>query len=172
MNLRPQLRSQIQASESTQRCDKVFFLPLFSRNFAIQLSSNFHRFVILCICWDTPSEKTGLWQLPKVSSVSNVSTIQFAWTKIKNHFCLLIFSKENNVTSWNIVPSIVFCPVNHILSVRWIWHNWPKKRKRNCPIAYIHTGYICRHNRFNLFLECLAYEVTLSLCFTMLVAFC
>ena len=23
-------------------------------------------FVILCLCWDTPSEKTGLWQLPKV----------------------------------------------------------------------------------------------------------
>ena len=26
------------------------------------------RFVILCICWDTPSKKTSLWQLPKVSS--------------------------------------------------------------------------------------------------------
>ena len=27
------------------------------------LSSNFHRFVTLCIlCWDTPSEKTGFWQ--------------------------------------------------------------------------------------------------------------
>ena len=24
-----------------------------------------------CICWDTPSEKTGLWQLPIVSSVFN-----------------------------------------------------------------------------------------------------
>ena len=32
------------------------------------LGSNFHRFVILSLCWDTPSEKTGLWQLPKVSS--------------------------------------------------------------------------------------------------------
>ena len=33
-----------------------------------QLSPNYHRFVILCICWDTPrDEKTGLWQLPKVS---------------------------------------------------------------------------------------------------------
>ena len=32
------------------------------------MSSNFHRFVILCICWDTPSE-IGLWQLLIVSSV-------------------------------------------------------------------------------------------------------
>ena len=48
----------------------VFFLPLLSRNFDDQLSLNFNRFVILCIlCWDTLSEKTGLWQLPKVSSV-------------------------------------------------------------------------------------------------------
>ena len=45
-----------------------FFLPLLSHNFNDQLSSNFHRFVILCICWDTASEKTGLWQLPIVAS--------------------------------------------------------------------------------------------------------
>ena len=33
-----------------------------------QMGPNFHRFVISsCICWDTPSENTGLWQLPKVS---------------------------------------------------------------------------------------------------------
>ena len=52
--------------------DKVLFLPLFSRNFNDQLSSNVHRFVILCICWDTPSENTGLWQLPKVSSAFKI----------------------------------------------------------------------------------------------------
>ena len=45
-----------------------FFLSLLSPNFDVRLSSNFHRFVILCICWDTPSEKTCLWQLPTVSS--------------------------------------------------------------------------------------------------------
>ena len=49
----------------TTSCDK----GVFSSNFDDQLSSNFHRFVSLCICWDTPSEKTDLWQLPKVSSV-------------------------------------------------------------------------------------------------------
>ena len=47
----------------------LFFLSLLSRNFDDQLSSNFHRFVIVCICWDTPSEKTCLWQLPIVSRV-------------------------------------------------------------------------------------------------------
>ena len=35
-----------------------FFLRVFSCNFNDQLSPDFHRFVILCICWDTPSEKT------------------------------------------------------------------------------------------------------------------
>ena len=54
---------------------RVFFLSLLSRNFDDRLSSNFHRFVILCICWDTPSEKTGLWQLPKVSRVFNHSNL-------------------------------------------------------------------------------------------------
>ena len=40
----------------------VFFLSLLSLNFEDQLSSNLHRVVFLCICWDTLSEKTGLWQ--------------------------------------------------------------------------------------------------------------
>ena len=53
-----------------QRC---FFLSL-SCNFDDQLSgSNFHRFVIWCIYWDWPSEKIGLWQLPVVSSVFNLT---------------------------------------------------------------------------------------------------
>ena len=69
------MRSRNQASESTQlRVTRVFFLSLLSRNFEHQLSSSFHRFVILCRCWDTPSEKTGLWQqhVPIMSSVSKV----------------------------------------------------------------------------------------------------
>ena len=60
--------SKSSVRKHTTLCDKdVFFLSLLSRNFDDWLSSNFHRFVILCICWDTPSEKTGLWQLPIVS---------------------------------------------------------------------------------------------------------
>ena len=42
-------------------CHCVFFLPLLSRNVDDQLSSNFHRFVILCRCWDTLSGNTGFW---------------------------------------------------------------------------------------------------------------
>ena len=54
----------------TQLCvTRLFFLSLLSRNFDDQLSSYFHRCVNLCICWDTLSEKTGLWQLPTMSSV-------------------------------------------------------------------------------------------------------
>ena len=45
-------------------CSKDFLL--FSSNFDDQLNPKFHRFVILCIYWDTPSENTGLWQSPKV----------------------------------------------------------------------------------------------------------
>ena len=44
----------------------MFFLSSFSPNSDDQLSSNVHRFVILCIRWDTTSENTGLWQLPMV----------------------------------------------------------------------------------------------------------
>ena len=40
--------------------------PSFSCNFNGQLSPNIHRLVILCICWDIPSENTGLWQLQNV----------------------------------------------------------------------------------------------------------
>ena len=53
---------------------RVFFLSLISCNFDDRLSSNFHRFVILCICWDTPTLKTSLWQLAIVSSVFKVWT--------------------------------------------------------------------------------------------------
>ena len=43
-------RSLLFLSESTQiRPTGVFFLS----NFDDQFSSNFHRFVILCFCWDT-----------------------------------------------------------------------------------------------------------------------
>ena len=52
----------------TTSCDNwVLFLSLISRNFDDQLSSSRHRFVIFCICWDTPTVKTSLWQLPIVS---------------------------------------------------------------------------------------------------------
>ena len=46
-----------------------FFHYYLSTSVTNWMISNFHRFLILCICWDTPSEKTGLCQLPIVSSV-------------------------------------------------------------------------------------------------------
>ena len=45
-----------------------FLVSLLSRKFDDRLSSNFHRFVILCICWDTPTVKASLWHLPIVST--------------------------------------------------------------------------------------------------------
>ena len=49
-----------------------FFLSLLSRKFDDRSSSNFHRFVILCLCWETPTVKASLWQLPIVSSAYKV----------------------------------------------------------------------------------------------------
>ena len=66
-----------------------FFCLLLSRKFDDRLSSNFHRFVILCICWDTPTVKASLWQLPIVSTAFNEVT----------HFCL---------TGLHL-PSIIIC---------------------------------------------------------------
>ena len=51
-------------------CKRVFFISLFSRNLK-QLTSKFHRFVILCICWDTPKLEYNLWNLPNMSSAFN-----------------------------------------------------------------------------------------------------
>ena len=91
---------------------KVFFLPLFSRNFDDQLSSNLHRFVILCIIrWDTPSEKTGLWKLPKESSafkrkkvkkkrkISTSSVLRKSVAIVKNHQPLVL-SLYKSTASW------------------------------------------------------------------------
>ena len=76
----------------TTSSDKgVFFLSLLSRNSDDQSSSNFHRLVIFCICWDTPSETTGLWQLPNVSSVFN-----------PKQFCDII---ANSMIMWSWPPS-------------------------------------------------------------------
>ena len=59
--------SRPHAFERTQICAaRVFFLPLFSCYFNDRWSPT-DRFVILCICWDTPSENS-VWQLPNVFS--------------------------------------------------------------------------------------------------------
>ena len=62
-------------------CDKGVFFSLLSRNFDDQLSSNVNRFVIMHIdlCWDTPRENTGLWQLPNVSSAFTKYSVLVSW---------------------------------------------------------------------------------------------
>ena len=64
-----------------------FFLSYISRNFDDQLSWNFHRFVISCICWDTASEITGLWQLPIVSNVFKHWTLSRRYVNFVTHHC-------------------------------------------------------------------------------------
>ena len=84
------MRYRNQASESTS-CDKGVFLSLLSRNFDDRLSSNFHGFVILCICWDTISEKTGLWQLPIVPSVFKDFNRSLFYASESTRFCATRF---------------------------------------------------------------------------------
>ena len=45
-----------------------YYLATSMTNWALKY---LHRFDILCICWDTASGKTVLWQLPIVSSIFN-----------------------------------------------------------------------------------------------------
>ena len=80
------LRSRNQAYyESTQPLvTRVSFFPLLFRNFDDRLSTNCHMFVTLCILfWDTPSEKTGLWQ-NKASRVFKGFWVLFFDTKHKH----------------------------------------------------------------------------------------
>ena len=68
--------SKASIRKHTTSCDKgVFSFIIILQTLADRLSSNFHRFVILCICWETPSKKTGLWQLPIVSTVFKQTSI-------------------------------------------------------------------------------------------------
>ena len=53
------------------------------------LSSNFHRFVIVCLCWDTLSERNGLWQLPIVSSVFK-PIVRFQKPRYLNNFPFIL----------------------------------------------------------------------------------
>ena len=90
------LRSRKQPSKRIQlHVTRVFFLSLLSRKFDDRLSSNFHRFIILCICWDTPTVKASLWQLPKVSTAFNLLyfcrfLLKYIFNKINYLFFILI----------------------------------------------------------------------------------
>ena len=64
----------------------LFFLSVFSCSFDDQMSQTFPRFVILCkICWDTPSENTGL-QYPNMSSAfKDKKNVPWIGSKSKVH---------------------------------------------------------------------------------------
>ena len=95
-----------QPSKRTQlRVTRVFFLSLLSRNFDDRLSSNFHRFVILCIYWDTPNVKASLWQIPIVSTAFKsvflyVSTWLHPSTRVKENNTK--WGTPTRVSEWNL----------------------------------------------------------------------
>ena len=62
---------------------KCFFFPLFICNLDDQLSKNSQRFVIVCICWDTPSELTitkGVQPLKTLDTIGNCQRLVFTLT--------------------------------------------------------------------------------------------
>ena len=60
-----------------QRC---FFFHVFPATLLTNWDHIFTIYFILCVdvnvCWDTPSENTGLWQIPNMSSSFNQSTLK------------------------------------------------------------------------------------------------
>ena len=85
----------LKTSESTQICAiRVFFHLLFSCNFDDRLSSNFHRFVLLCMCWDAPSEQTGLdyyQRCPVPLSMINFSELQAVQSTLLAAFVNILY---------------------------------------------------------------------------------
>ena len=74
----------------TTSCDKGSFSFFIISNFDDQLNELKNCTGLLFFaCWDTPSEKTGLWQLLKVSSVFNLCSMKNkpyalpSWDKLK-----------------------------------------------------------------------------------------
>ena len=54
----------------TTACARVcFFFNYYLTGSATNYWAQIVTWCVVCICWDTPSEKTGLWQLPIMSSV-------------------------------------------------------------------------------------------------------
>ena len=64
------LKRDVYYIQTSFTLQQVYFFLILQLRWPIE--STFSQTVILCICWDTPSEKTGIWQLPKVSSAFKV----------------------------------------------------------------------------------------------------
>ena len=105
-----------------------FILSLLSRNFDDRSSSNFHRFVILCICWDTPTVKASLWQLPIVSTAfkSNLwlGPLSRSWSRARHN--------ELGVELEIYVPKYMARYVPEIKTTNlYNWKHWFKVWKTN-----------------------------------------
>ena len=115
--MRPQLRYWSQGIWKHTTCaTRVFFLPLFTGNFRRPIESTFSQVCyFMRICWHTPSENTGLWQLPKVSSAFKVSFQWFFWiyNQIKwfdcNFSIALLATEATNYTVFGNVIVLLPC---------------------------------------------------------------
>ena len=107
--------------EHNNLCNKGVFNELFSCNVDDRLSPSFHIFAILCIMWDTPSENTGLWQLPKVS-------IAFKSSLFCCHPFLSWFQIIDNTS---IAFSFSLCPQQRLSSLIRPTSEWESIRAHN-----------------------------------------
>ena len=103
-----QLRLELKHLREPNLC----FFPIFSHNFDNQLSSIFHSFG-LCLCLDTPSEKTGHWQLPNVSSEFLIAllVVLFELTLFNSFFTLsfshILLCGWHHAPFWGIHASVL-----------------------------------------------------------------
>ena len=80
----------------TTSCEKRACFFFF--HYYLATLTTFYRFVILCICWDTPSEKTGLWQLPIVSSVFKMNHSAL-WNQVQCSYIISFLGEETSFES-------------------------------------------------------------------------
>ena len=141
-----------QASQSTQlRVTRVFFFHYYLATSTTNWAQMFTGLLFCAFCWDTPSEKNGLWQLPIVSSAfnqqlkvgSNVALLLLEW----EHPPQFLFnttgtphSQKKWLTNLHIM-SLAMCPqteevrdmisknalynwtpdMNHSTRLQWCW---------------------------------------------------
>ncbi len=85
-----------------------FCLSLFSCNFDDQLSINFHRFIILCICWDTPSEDIPCLQRTKDKVITIKKTANL--TEVIHFFCVFCHIYfEKHTKQLNVQVYVMTC---------------------------------------------------------------
>ena len=86
-----------------------------AHNFVFQYLTNFHRVVIVCICWDTASEKTSLWQLIYQQYPESLSQhLKNNWSVVLIRFKLELYT-SNCANSLHRYP-ILSMEINDTLS--------------------------------------------------------